>query len=53
MALILLLAGRNKILQVQASSATDARNPTPRDMKMSAKQRMPSVMDVVLLVITK
>ena len=35
--LVLLLAGRNKILQFQASSASDARNPTPRDMKMSAK----------------
>ena len=43
MLLILLLAGRNKILQVPASSATSARSPTPRDMKMSAKQEMPSV----------
>ena len=53
MVLVLLLAGRNKILQVQASSASDARNPTPRDMKMSAKQGMSSVMDVVPLVITR
>ena len=53
MALILLLVDRNKIPQVQASSATDARNPTPRDMKMPVFQRMPSVMDVVLLVITR
>ena len=51
--LVLLLAGRNKILQVQASCATDARKPTARDMKMSAKQGMSSVMDVVLLVITR
>ena len=29
--LVLLLAGRNKILQVQTSCATGARNPTPRD----------------------
>ena len=49
----ILLVGRNKILQVQASCATDARNPTPRDMKMSAKQEIPSVMDVVLLGITR
>ena len=53
MVLILLLADRNKILQVQASCATDVRSPTPRDMKMSAKQRMSSVMDVVLLAITR
>ena len=45
--LLVLLVGRNKILQVQASCATDARNPTPRDTKMSAKLRMPYVMDVV------
>ena len=53
MILVLLLAGRNKILQVQASCATDGRSPTPRDMKMSAKQGMPSVMDVVPLDITR
>ena len=53
MVLILLLAVRNKILQVQASCATGTRNPTPRDMKMSAKQGMSSVMDVVPLVITR
>ena len=53
MVLVLLLVGKNKILQVQASSATDARNPTPREMKMSGKQGMSSVMDVVLLVITR
>ena len=53
MLLILLLAVRNRILQVQASCATNARNPTPRDMKMSAKQEMSSVMDVALLAITK
>ena len=51
--LILLLAVRNKILQVQTSCATDARKPTPRDMKMSAKQGMSNVMDVVLLDITR
>ena len=33
MVLILLLAGRNRLLQVLASSATDARNPSPKDMK--------------------
>ena len=49
--LVLLLAGRNKILQ--ASCATDARNPTPRDMKMSAKLKMPYVMDVVSKDITR
>ena len=53
MVLVLLLMGRNKILQVQASCATDARSPTPRDMKMSAKQGMPSMMDVVPLDITR
>ena len=53
MVLILLLAGRKKILQVQASCATDARNPTPRDMKMSAKQELPSVMDMVPWGITR
>ena len=53
MVLILLLAGRNKILQVQASCATDARNPTPKDTKMSAKLRMPYVMDVVSKDITR
>ena len=35
--LVLLLAGRNKILLVQASCATDARNPTPRDTKNVCK----------------
>ena len=53
MVLILLLAVRNKILQVQASCATNARNPTPRDMKMSAKQGMSSVMGEVPLDITR
>ena len=51
--LVLPLAGRNKILQVQASSATDARNPTPKDKKRSAKLRMPYVMDVVSKDITR
>ena len=51
--LVLLLAGRNKILLVQASCATDARNPTPRDTKMSAKLKMPYVMDVVSKDITR
>ena len=51
--LILLLAVRNKILQVQASCATDVINPTARDMKISGKQGMSSVMDVVLLAITR
>ena len=37
-------AGRNKILQVPASSVTSARRPTPRDMRMSAKQGQPSEM---------
>ena len=45
--LVLLLAGRNRILQAPRSSATDARNPTPKDMKKSAKHRMPSAMHVV------
>ena len=53
MVLLLLLAGRNRLLQVLASSATDARNPSPKDMKKSARQSMPSVMHVVLLVTTK
>ena len=53
MVLILLLAGRNRLLQVLASSVTDARNPSPRDMKKSARQSRPSVMHVVLLAITK
>ena len=53
MVLILLLAGRNRLLQVLASSATDARNPSPKDMKKSARQSMPSVMHVVLLAIIK
>ena len=44
--LVLLLVGRNKILQVQASGASDARNLAPRDMKKSAKLRTPSAMDV-------
>ena len=51
--LILLLSVRNKIVQVQASCATDTRNPTPRDMKMSAKQGMSSMMYVVPLDITR
>ena len=46
-------SGQKQDSTVQASSATDARNPTPRDMKMPVFQRMPSVMDVVLLVITR
>ena len=53
MVLILLPAVGNKILQVQASCATDVSNPTARDMKMSGKQGMSSVMDVVLLAITR
>ena len=53
MVLLLLLAGRNRLLQVQASSATDARNPSPKDMRKSARQSMPSVMHVVLLAIIK
>ena len=53
MVLILLLVVRNKILQVQTSCASDARNPTPRDIKMSAKQGISSVMDVVPLDITR
>ena len=53
MVLILLLVGRNKIIQVQASCATDARNSTPRDMRMSAKKGMSSVMDVAPLAITR
>ena len=53
MVLILLLLVRNKIPQVQASCATDARSPTPRDMKMSAKQGMSNLMDVVPLDITR
>ena len=52
MVLVPLLAGRNRILQVQTSCATDTRSPTSRDMKMSSKQGMSSVMDVVLLGIT-
>ena len=51
--LLVLLAGRNKILQVQTSCATDARNPTPRDMKMYAKLKMPYVMGVVSRDITR
>ena len=47
MYLVLLLAGRNRILQVPRSSATNARNATPKDMKKSAKHRMPSAMHVV------
>ena len=50
---LILLVVRNKIPQVQASCATNARSPTPRDMKMSAKQGMSSVMDVVPLDITR
>ena len=37
MCLVLLLAGRNRILQVPRSSATDARNPSPKDMRKSAR----------------
>ena len=37
-------AGRNKILQVPANSVTSTRRPTPRDMRMSAKQGQPSEM---------
>ena len=37
MCLVLLLADRNRILQVPRSSATDARNPTPKDMRKSAR----------------
>ena len=37
MYLVLLLAGRNRIIQVPRSSATDARNPSPKDMKKSAR----------------
>ena len=53
MYLVLLLVGRNRILQVPRSSATDARKPTPKDMKMSAKHRMPSAMHVVQWAIMK
>ena len=53
MVLILLLAGRNKILQVQASSATGARSHSPKDMKKSARPSRPVVMDVALLAIIK
>ena len=35
--LILLLAGRNRILQAPRSSATDAARITPRDMRKSAR----------------
>ena len=37
MCLVLLLADRNRILQVPRSSATNARNPSPKDMRKSAK----------------
>ena len=37
MCLVLLLADRNRILQVPRSSATDARRITPKDMKKSAR----------------
>ena len=37
-------AGRNKILQVPASSVTSVRRPTPMGMRMSAKQGQPSKM---------
>ena len=49
----LLLVGRNKMLQVPASSAATARKPTPRGMKMSAKQAQPSVMGMIPLDITR
>ena len=39
--------GSNSSSSGQKQDST--RNPIPRDMKMSAKQEMPSVMDVVLL----
>ena len=51
--LILLLAHRNKILQVPPSSATNATSPTPKVMRMSARQEMPSVMAVVPSDITR
>ena len=47
MYLVLLLADRNRILQAPRNSASDARNPTPKDMKKSARHSMPSAMDVV------
>ena len=53
MVVILLLAGRNQFLQVLASSATDARSLSHRDMKKSARQSRPSVVHEVLLVIIK
>ena len=37
MCLVLLLAGKNRILQAPRSSATDARNPLPKNMRKSAK----------------
>ena len=37
MCLVLLLVDRNRILQVPRSSATDARNPTPKGMRKSAR----------------
>ena len=37
MYLVLLLAGRNRILQAPRSSATDARSLTPKDMRKSAR----------------
>ena len=53
MVLILLLAGRNRLLQVLASSAIDARNPSPKDMKKCAKHSRLSVMQVASLGIIK
>ena len=53
MVLIVLLVSRNEILQILVSCATDAKNPTPRDIKMCAKQGMPSAIDVVPLDITR
>ena len=37
MYLVLLLADRNRILQVPRNSATDARSLSPKDMRKSAK----------------
>ena len=48
MYLVLLLAGRNRILQVLRSCAFDARRISPRDMRKSARHRMLGVMHVVL-----
>ena len=53
MVLILLLAGRNQFLQVLASSATDARSLSHKDIKKSARHSRLSVMDVASLAIIK